>query len=77
MLNAIRQGDVPRLKKNLTADVVNFVHPYTGDTPLHIAAQSVSAKRKHVSLRNLHNSFTPSQLSITTYHLQLLVTILK
>lgn len=48
MLNAIRQGDVPRLKKNLTADIVNFVHPYTGDTPLHIAAQSVSAKRKHV-----------------------------
>lgn len=60
MLNAIRQGDVPRLKKNLTADVVNFVHPYTGDTPLHIAAQSVSAKRKHVS----HSSnflFTPTK----------------
>lgn len=50
MLNAIRQGDVPRLKKNLTADIVNFVHPYTGDTPLHIAAQSVSAKRKHVNI---------------------------
>lgn len=48
VLDACRQADVPRLKKILTTDVVNFVHPYTSDTPLHIAVVSVYPKRKQV-----------------------------
>lgn len=45
-MDACRQADAPRLKKILTTDVVNFVHPYTADTPLHCAVASVYPKRK-------------------------------
>lgn len=31
-----------------STSAVNFVHPYTGDTPLHCAAGSVYPKRKQV-----------------------------
>lgn len=48
-LDACRQADIPRLKKNLTTETVNFVHPYTGDTPLHCVALSVYPKRKAVA----------------------------
>lgn len=48
MLDACRQADIPRLKKYLTSETVNFVHPYTGDTPLHAVAMSVYQKRKQV-----------------------------
>lgn len=37
-----------RIKKCLTSDTVNFVHPYTGETPLHTLAQSIYPKRKQV-----------------------------
>lgn len=46
MLDACRQADAPRLKKILTTDVVNFIHLYTADTPLHCAVASVYPKRK-------------------------------
>ena len=32
LLEACRQADPQRLKKFLGADVINFKHPYTGDT---------------------------------------------
>ncbi len=32
----------------MTSQTVNFVHPYTGDTPLHAVAQSIYSKRKQV-----------------------------
>jgi tankyrase len=34
LLEAARQADPAKVKKYLVPDVVNFKHPYTGDTPL-------------------------------------------
>lgn len=34
LLEAARQADPAKVKKYLAPDVVNFKHPYTGDTPL-------------------------------------------
>lgn len=34
LLEGCRQADPSRVKKYLSSDVVNFKHPYTGDTPL-------------------------------------------
>lgn len=48
VLEACRQLDVNKLKKNLTTETVNFVHPYTADTALHYVAQSVFPKRKQI-----------------------------
>lgn len=47
-MEACRQADIPKLKKNLTSDTVNFVHPYTGDMALHYVATSVYPKRKQI-----------------------------
>lgn len=33
-MEAARQADPAKVKKYLVPDVVNFKHPYTGDTPL-------------------------------------------
>ncbi|XP_046487171.1 poly [ADP-ribose] polymerase tankyrase isoform X1 [Neodiprion pinetum] len=48
LLDACRQADATKLKKYLSQDVVNFKHPYTGDTPLHSAVASPYPKRKQV-----------------------------
>lgn len=48
LLDACRQSDIQKLKKYLTSQTVNFVHPYSGDTPLHCVAQSIYSKRKQV-----------------------------
>lgn len=48
MLDACRQADIPRLKKHLTAETVNFVHPYTADGPLHFAVMCAYPKRKQL-----------------------------
>ncbi|KAL1122657.1 hypothetical protein AAG570_002984 [Ranatra chinensis] len=48
LLDACRQADPSRLKKLLSSDLVNFKHPYTGDTPLHCASSSPYPKRKQV-----------------------------
>lgn len=50
VLDACKKGDIPRLKKFLSSETVNFIHPYSGDTPLHAAAVSIDPKRKQVSL---------------------------
>ena len=42
------QGDPQKLKKYLTADVINFKHPYTGDNCLHCAVSSPFPKRKAI-----------------------------
>ena len=34
LLEACRQADATRLKKFLSPEVINFKHPYTGNTPL-------------------------------------------
>lgn len=49
ILEACRIGDISRLKKYLTSETLNFVHPYTGDTPLHIASLTVHNKRKQIA----------------------------
>ncbi|XP_012287563.1 tankyrase isoform X2 [Orussus abietinus] len=48
LLDACRQADPAKLKKYLSQEVVNFKHPYTGDTPLHCAVASPYPKRKQI-----------------------------
>ncbi|XP_041117079.1 poly [ADP-ribose] polymerase tankyrase-2-like isoform X4 [Polyodon spathula] len=48
LLQASRETDVPRIKKHLTLDIVNFKHPQTHETALHCAASSPYPKRKQV-----------------------------
>jgi tankyrase len=48
VLAACREADLQRLKKNLTAETVNFIHPYDHNHPIHIVASSVYPKRKQV-----------------------------
>ncbi|KAK6638711.1 hypothetical protein RUM43_006978 [Polyplax serrata] len=48
LLEACRQTDPTRVKKYLSAELVSFKHPYTGDTPLHCVAASPYPKRKQV-----------------------------
>lgn len=47
-MDACRQADLTKLKKYLSQEIVNFKHPYTGDTPLHCAVASPYPKRKQV-----------------------------
>lgn len=49
LLEAARQADLARLKKYLTLDMVNFKHPYSGDSALHCAVASPYPKRKHIA----------------------------
>ncbi|XP_060527236.1 poly [ADP-ribose] polymerase tankyrase isoform X2 [Cylas formicarius] len=48
LLEGARQADNAKIKKYLTPDVVNFKHPYTGDTVMHCAVSSMYPKRKQV-----------------------------
>ncbi|KAL0269313.1 UNVERIFIED_CONTAM: hypothetical protein PYX00_007096 [Menopon gallinae] len=48
LLEACRQTDPAKVKKYLSSDMVNFKHPYTGDTPIHCVAGSPYPKRKQV-----------------------------
>lgn len=48
LLEAARQADTTKIKKYLTADIINFKHPYTGDTALHAVIGSLFPKRKQV-----------------------------
>lgn len=54
VLDACKTGNIPRLKKFLSSETVNFIHPYSGDTPLHAAAVSIDPKRKQVRKYHLH-----------------------
>ncbi|XP_059179207.1 poly [ADP-ribose] polymerase tankyrase-1-like isoform X1 [Physella acuta] len=48
LLEGSRQADLTRVKKYLSLEVVNFKHPFSGDTALHCAAASIYPKRKQV-----------------------------
>ncbi|XP_050690454.1 poly [ADP-ribose] polymerase tankyrase-2-like isoform X1 [Eriocheir sinensis] len=48
LLEACRQADAARLKKFLSPEVINFKHPYTGNTPLHCAVASTGGKRRGI-----------------------------
>lgn len=87
LLDFCRQADIQKLKKILSADIVNFVHPYTANTPLHCAVTSVYPKRKQVveilirkgCLLNEKNkdSLTPLHLAIDHSHLDIVDLLLK
>lgn len=47
-MDACRQTDTTKIKKYLTSDTVNFVHPFTGETPLHALARSIYPKRRQI-----------------------------
>ncbi|KAJ8920433.1 hypothetical protein NQ315_005301 [Exocentrus adspersus] len=48
LLEAARQADTAKIKKYLAPEIINFKHPYTGDTALHAAVNSLYPKRKQV-----------------------------
>ncbi|KAK9703982.1 Poly(ADP-ribose) polymerase catalytic domain [Popillia japonica] len=48
LLEAARQADTTKIKKYLAPDIVNFKHPYSGDTALHGVVSSIYPKRKQV-----------------------------
>lgn len=48
LLEAARQADTTKIKKYLTPDIINFKHPYTGDTAVHITVNSLFPKRKQI-----------------------------
>lgn len=87
MLDACKKGDLARLKKFLSSESVNFVHPYTGDTPLHAAAISIDPKRKQIveilirkgALLNEKNKafLTPLHLTAEQLHYDVMDTLLK
>lgn len=86
-MDACRQGDIQRVKKNLNQETASFVHPYTGDTPMHSIAKSVSPKRKQVfdmlskksANSNERNSeyFTPLHLATDLSHYDIMDCLLK
>lgn len=87
VLEACRQADIPRLKKHLTAETVNFVHPYTADGPLHFAVMSAYPKRKQLvdllirkgPLLNEKNKdfLTPLHLAADHSHYEIMDLLLK
>ncbi|KAG0431198.1 hypothetical protein HPB47_021995 [Ixodes persulcatus] len=71
LLEAARLGDLARLKKALTPDLVGFKHPFTGDTVLHLAVSCGSPKRKQVVELLLRRNVPvdePNKLSLTPLH---------
>ncbi|XP_055849106.1 poly [ADP-ribose] polymerase tankyrase [Episyrphus balteatus] len=87
VLDACKKADIPRLKKFLTSETVNFVHPYSGDTPLHASGVSVDPKRKQVAeilirkgalLNEKNKAFlTPLHLTAEHLHYDVMDTLLK
>ncbi|XP_044260060.1 poly [ADP-ribose] polymerase tankyrase [Tribolium madens] len=87
LLDACKQADTTKLKKFLTSEVVNFKHPYTGDTALHIAVNSPYPKRKQIiellirkgiHLNEKNKDFlTPLHLAADNSHLDLMEVLLR
>lgn len=87
ILDACTQADLQRLKKFLATELVNFVHPYTGDTPMHCAVVSVYPKRKQIievlirkgALLNEKNKdfLTPLHLAAEHAHYEIMDLLLK
>ncbi|XP_066146505.1 poly [ADP-ribose] polymerase tankyrase isoform X2 [Euwallacea fornicatus] len=48
LIEAARQADNAKLKKCLSADIIGFKHPYSGDTAAHAVCASLYPKRKQV-----------------------------
>ncbi|CAG0915375.1 unnamed protein product [Notodromas monacha] len=63
LLDACRQADVQRVKKAISPEVINFKHPYTGDTSLHCAVSSLGSRRKQVVELLLRKGANPNEKS--------------
>lgn len=87
LLEASRQSDTAKLKKYLTLEIINFKHPYTGDTALHSAVTSVYPKRKQIietlirkgaHLNEKNKEFlTPLHLAADNSHYDLMDVLLR
>lgn len=87
LLEACKHGDSTKLKKFLASETVNFKHPYSGDTALHVAINSPYPKRKQivellirkgVHLNEKNKDFlTPLHLSGDRSHLDLMEMLLR
>ncbi|KAH8295482.1 hypothetical protein KR018_012020 [Drosophila ironensis] len=87
LLDACRKCDVSRAKKLVSAEIVNFVHPYTGDTPIHLAVVCPDGKRKQLLelltrkgalLNEKNKSFlTPLHLAAELLHYDAIELLLK
>ncbi|XP_051533470.1 poly [ADP-ribose] polymerase tankyrase-1-like isoform X3 [Myxocyprinus asiaticus] len=49
LLQAAREADMTKVKKNLALEIINFKHPQTQETALHCAVASPHPKRKQVT----------------------------
>uniref|UniRef100_A0A1Y1MGQ1 Poly [ADP-ribose] polymerase n=1 Tax=Photinus pyralis TaxID=7054 RepID=A0A1Y1MGQ1_PHOPY len=87
LLEASRQSDMTKIKKYLASDIVNFKHPYTGDTPLHAVVSSVYPKRKQIieslirkgaHLNEKNKDFlTPLHIAADTSHYDIMDILLR
>ncbi len=87
MLDSILQGEVTKVKKYLSSEIVNFKHPFTGDTPLHFAAICSHSKRKQIcellirknaNLNEKNKDFlTPLHLASDKFHYEVMEILLK
>ncbi|XP_076257576.1 tankyrase isoform X2 [Rhynchophorus ferrugineus] len=87
LLDAARQADNAKIKKYLIADVINFKHPYTGDTAVHAVVTSLYPKRKQVleslirkgaPLNEKNKDFlTPLHLAADNSHYDLMDVLLR
>lgn len=87
MLEAARQTDTTKLKKYLSPDIINFKHPYTGDTALHAVVSSLYPKRKqalemlirkgaHLDEKN-KDFLTPLHIAADNSHYDLMDVLLR
>ncbi|XP_789260.4 poly [ADP-ribose] polymerase tankyrase-2 [Strongylocentrotus purpuratus] len=87
VLEACRQADLAKVKKQLTADVVNFMHPHTMDRPLHCASGSAFPKRRQVVdllirkganlLDKNNDGLAPLHMATSKSHLDVMEILLK
>lgn len=87
LMDAARQSDTTKLKKYLTADIINFKHPYSGDTALHVVVSSLYPKRKQIletlirkgALLNEKNKdfLTPLHMAADNSHYDLMDVLLR
>ncbi|XP_007894883.1 poly [ADP-ribose] polymerase tankyrase-2 isoform X1 [Callorhinchus milii] len=71
LLQAAKEADIVRVKRHLSAEIVNFKHPQTHETALHCVAASQYPKRKQVAellLRKGANVNEKTQDFLTPLH---------
>ncbi|XP_065828038.1 poly [ADP-ribose] polymerase tankyrase-1-like [Oscarella lobularis] len=87
LLESTKTADLPKIKKILTSEIVNFQHPHSLETPLHCAVASSYPKRKacteflikknaDVNLKNKEMQ-TPLHVAAEKAHLDSMELLLK